>query len=127
VGGQAGDGVAGLGRPRRGLVQWPAAAPDLDGLGGVGEGDPGGHRGGVEGAPLGPAMAFLPGVEGGPDLPPGQALQLRVQAGLVVLRCACIASAVMTAAAMSIRSSSTGNMGISFVLAPTSAWPKTTP
>jgi hypothetical protein len=51
----------------------------------VGEGDSGGHGGDLEGAPLGAAVAFVLGVEAGRDLPPGQALQLRVQAGLVVL------------------------------------------
>jgi hypothetical protein len=40
-----GDRVAGLGGP---LLLQPSAAHDLNGLGGVGEGQPGGHRGDFE-------------------------------------------------------------------------------
>jgi hypothetical protein len=39
--------------------QRPAAAHDLDGLGGVREGQPGGHGGDLQGAPLGAAVSFL--------------------------------------------------------------------
>src|SRR5262249_48172544 len=85
AGGQAGDGVAGFGGPSFLAGQWPAAAPDLDGLGGVREGDPSGHGGHFEGAPFGAAVAFPPGVEADWDLAPGQAGELGIQGGLVVL------------------------------------------
>src|SRR5262249_48476624 len=84
VGAQAGAGVTGFGGPSLVPGQRSSAASDLDGLGGVREGDPGGHSGELEGAPLGAAVTFLPGVPGDGDLAPGQGFELGVQAGLVV-------------------------------------------
>jgi hypothetical protein len=51
----------------------------------VGEGQPGGDGGDFEGAPLGAAVAFLPGAAGDGDLAPGQGGELGVQPGLVAL------------------------------------------
>jgi hypothetical protein len=62
-----------------------AAAGDLDGLGGVGEGQPGSDGGDFQGAPLGAAVAAFPLVIGHRNLPPGQGGELGVQAGLVAL------------------------------------------
>jgi hypothetical protein len=74
--------VAGLGRPLP--VHFPAAG-DLDGLGGAGEGQAGGHGGDFQGAPLGAAVpAFGLGI-GDRNLAPGQGGELGVQAGLVAL------------------------------------------
>ena len=55
--GQRGDRVAGFARP---LPFQFAAAHDLDGLGGMGEGQAPGYRGDLEGAPLGAAVAAFP-------------------------------------------------------------------
>ena len=55
--GQRGDGVAGFAGP---LAFDFAAAGDLDGLGGAGEGQAPGYRGDLEGAPLGAAVAAFP-------------------------------------------------------------------
>jgi hypothetical protein len=46
---------------------------------------PGRHRGDLQGALFGAAVAFVPGLAGDGDLPPGQGGQLGVQAGLVAL------------------------------------------
>jgi hypothetical protein len=79
---QRGDGVAGLGGP---LPFYLAAAHDLDGLAGVGEGQAFGHRGDLEGAPLGPAVTALSGLVSDRDVPPGQGGKLGIQAGLISL------------------------------------------
>ena len=63
----------------------PAAAHDLDGLGGVREGQPGGHGGDFQGAALSPAVSPLTGDAAGRDLPPGQGRELGEQARLVAL------------------------------------------
>jgi hypothetical protein len=55
-GGQAGDGVHRFGAPFR-AVQPPAFAGDLNGLAGVREHDPGGHRDDLDAALLDPAMS----------------------------------------------------------------------
>jgi hypothetical protein len=49
----------------------------------VREGQPGGYGGDLQGASFGAAMAFLTGVMGDGDLPPGQPGELGAQAGLV--------------------------------------------
>ena len=76
---QRGDGVAGLGGPRPCHL---AAAHDLDSLGGVRKGQAIGHRGDLEGAPLGPAVTALAGLVSDRDVPPGQRGKLGIQAGL---------------------------------------------
>jgi hypothetical protein len=54
-------------------------------VGGVREGQPGGHGGDLQDAALVTAMASLTGVIGDGDLPPGQGGELVVQARLVAL------------------------------------------
>ena len=49
------------------------------------EGQPRRDSGDLQGAPFGAAVAFLAGIIGDGDLPPGQRGQLSVQAGLVTL------------------------------------------
>ena len=83
-GGQRGDRIDGLAGPFL-LPAGPAAAHDLDGLGGVREGQPGGHGGDFEGAALIAAVATPAGVMGDWDLPPGQGCELGEQARLVAL------------------------------------------
>jgi hypothetical protein len=56
--GQRGDRVDRLGRPHL-AGQRPSAAHDLDGLGGVREGQPGRRGGDFQGAPFSAAVAFL--------------------------------------------------------------------
>ena len=80
-GGQRGDSVAGLGGPLPAAQL--AAADDLDGLGGTGEGQPGGHDGHLERAPLGPPVPALAGLAGDWHLAPGQGRELGEQARLV--------------------------------------------
>ena len=60
-GGQRGDRVDGLAGPFL-LAADPAAAHDLDGLGGVREGQPGGHGGDLHDTALVAAVAALAGV-----------------------------------------------------------------
>ena len=85
--GQRGDHVDRLGRPLLAVLpgQLPSAAHDLDGLGGVGEGQSGRYGGDLQGSPFGAPVAFLAGLAGDGDLPPGQRGELGVQAGLVAL------------------------------------------
>src|SRR5579859_640812 len=70
--GQRGDRVDRLGGPFLAVLpgQWPAAAHDLDGLGGVGEGQPGRDRGDFQGAPFSAAVAFVSRPAGDRDVPP---------------------------------------------------------
>lgn len=84
VGVQAGDGVNGDGPPPA-AVQRPDLASQADGLGGVREAEPGGDGRGLEGAVL--LAAVAPAVLAGRyrDAPPGQVLDLGVQARLVLL------------------------------------------
>ena len=82
--GQRGDRVDRLGRPFR-AGQRSAAAHDLDGLGGVRERQPGRDRSDLQGAPFSAAVAFLADPVRDRDVPPGQAGELGVQAGLVAL------------------------------------------
>jgi hypothetical protein len=58
VGGEAGDGVDGDGRPFA-AVAGPGLAGDGDGLGGVGEQQPFGQRDDLEGAAFSPAVSSL--------------------------------------------------------------------
>jgi len=58
------------------------AADDLDGLGGVREGEPLGDGGDLQGAVLAAAVAGLSGAAGDRHRAPGQGLELGVQAGL---------------------------------------------
>ena len=51
----------------------------------MGEGQPGGHGGDLEGAAFLAAVAALAGLMGDGNLPPGQGGELGVQAGLVAL------------------------------------------
>jgi hypothetical protein len=81
-GGQRGDRVAGFTRP---FPFHCAAAHDLDGLGGVREGQPAGDGGDLEGAPLAAAVPAFPLVIGGWHVTPGQRGELGVQAGLIAL------------------------------------------
>ena len=86
-GGQRGDGIDRFGRPLLTVLpgQRPAPPHDLDGLGGLREGQPRCDGDDLQGAPFGAAVAFLAGIIGDGDLPPGQRGQLSVQAGLVTL------------------------------------------
>jgi hypothetical protein len=84
-GGQAGDGVDGDGPPFLLAVQGPDPAGDADGLGGVGEGEPGGDGGGFEGAVFFAAVTPVALLAAGRDVAPGQVLDLGVQGGLVLL------------------------------------------
>ena len=81
---QAGDGVDGDGPPPP-AVQRPDLAGEADGLGGVREGEPGGDGRGLEGAVLLAAVAPVVLAGGDRDVPPGQVLDLGVQARLVLL------------------------------------------
>jgi hypothetical protein len=81
--GQAGDGVDGDGRPFP-AGQWPDAAGEADGLGRVRESQPGCDRGGLEGAVFLAAMPAAALAGAGRDVPPGEALNLGVQARLVL-------------------------------------------
>ena len=67
------------------LVRELRRAHDLDGLGGVGEGQPGGHSGDLQGPPFAAPMAAVTAVAGDRDITPGQGLELGVQTGLVAL------------------------------------------
>ena len=80
--GQRGDRVAGLAGPPSLHL---AAGRDLDGLDGVGEGQPAGNGGDLQGAPFGAAVPALAGLVGDRDVAPGQAGELGVQPGLVAL------------------------------------------
>jgi hypothetical protein len=111
----------------------------------MGEGQPGCDGGDLQGAPFGAAVAFVPGLVRDGVLPPGQGGELGVQAGLVALDGdqvvrAALSGQVLGVGALgvksirgddrpgqSMRSSKVANMGISFVLASTPAWPRTTP
>jgi hypothetical protein len=77
---QAGDGVDRDGAPFP-ADQWPGPAGEADGLGGVGKGQPGGDGGGLEGAVFLAAAPAAALAVAGRDVPPGQALDLGVQAG----------------------------------------------
>jgi hypothetical protein len=108
------------------------------------EGQPGGHGGDLHDTALIAAVPALAGVMGDWDLPPGQGSELSEQGRLValdreqVMRTA-PGQAVSVAAlgmqrisgndrpAILMRSHRTGNIGISFVFAPTCTWPKTAP
>jgi hypothetical protein len=83
LGVQAGDGVDGDSPPPS-AVQGPDSAAEADGLGGVREGQPGGDGDGFEGPVLVPAVGAVVLAGPGRDLPPGQPLELGVQAGLVL-------------------------------------------
>jgi len=82
--GQRGDRADGLAGPFPPSAEL-AAARDLDGPGGVGEGQPGGHGGDLHGAALLTAVSALAGVIGDRDLPPGPGRELCMQARLVAL------------------------------------------
>jgi hypothetical protein len=81
--GQASDGVDGNGAPLAG-AQGPDTAGEAQRLGGVGEGEPGGDGGGLEGTVLLAAVAPAVLAGAGCDVPPGQILELGIQAGLVL-------------------------------------------
>jgi hypothetical protein len=81
-GGQGGDRVAGFTRP---FSFHCAVAGDLEGLGGVREGQPPGDGGDLEDAPLAAAVPAFPPVIRGRHVTPGQGGELGVQAGLVAL------------------------------------------
>jgi hypothetical protein len=68
---------------RRRVIWMAWAAGDLDGLGGVGEGQTPGYRGDLEGAPLGAAVAAFALGAGHRHVAPGQGGDLGMQAGLV--------------------------------------------
>jgi hypothetical protein len=70
--------VAGLPRP---LFLHLAAAGDLDGLGGVGEGQPGRDGGDLQGALFGAAVPVFSLGMGHQHITPGQGGELGVQAG----------------------------------------------
>jgi hypothetical protein len=67
AGGQAGDGVDGEGPPLLAVRQGPDPAGDAEGLGGVGEAEPGGDGGGFKRSVFFAAMpaAVLPVAGGG--------------------------------------------------------------
>lgn len=75
---RVGDCVARFARP---ILSCFAAAGDLDGLGGVWEGQASGHRGDLQGAALGMAVAVLTGLVCHRDLSLGQRAGRANQAG----------------------------------------------
>ncbi len=141
---QGGGNARCLSQAQDGDGQVAEAGHDLDGLGGVGEGQASGYRGDFEGAPFGAAVAAFGLRIGHRDLAPGQGGKLGVRAGLVARDDQQVVGAVpgqldgvVALCVQSIggddrvldvsRSSNAGNMGISLVLAPTSTWPSTVP
>ena len=82
--GQAGDRVDGAGAPFLVAVQGPDAAGDADGLGGVREGDPRRDGADLESAVLFTAVPAVVLLAASRDVPPGQVLDLGVQAWLVL-------------------------------------------
>src|SRR5512135_374837 len=80
-GGQGGHGVGGLGAPPAGAG--PAAAHDLDGLGGVWEQDARADGGDNHGAGLGPAVTTVAGPGRDGHVGPWQAFELGVEVWLV--------------------------------------------
>jgi len=82
AGGQAGDGVDSDGAPFLLAGQGPDPAGDPDGLSGVREGQPGCDGSRLEGAVLVAAVAPVVLAVTDGDVPPGQVLELGVQAGL---------------------------------------------
>lgn len=80
---QADDGVDGDGPPPP-AIQRPDLAGEAEGLGGVREGKAGSDGGGLESAVLLAAVAPVVLAGGNRDTPPGQVLDLRMQARLVL-------------------------------------------
>ena len=139
--GERGDRVAGFARP---FAFHLAAAHDLDGLGGVGESQPGLDGGDLEGAPLGAAVPAFPLVIGHRHVAPGKGGKLGIEVRLVALDDQQVLSAapgqvggMITLGMQRIGGDDgagdvnaiqqRGNRGISLVLAPTSTCPSTTP